>query len=193
MSPCSAAASGSGVDTVVYATGFDLRCRFSPTTLQAEVFDAGGCLRLYRNVLPPAMPQLAFVGFNSAIASPLAAEVAAHWLAAHWGGRMALPSPARDARAHRRRAAHGGWSTGPRCTRALRNACVGLQHHYMDALMREMGRQPKVPGLRAAIRALRPADYAALLAPAKEPLASMQRHGQQIRHEPRRTGEDERR
>jgi hypothetical protein len=33
----------------------------------------------------------------------------------------------------------------------------------MDALMREMGRPPKVRGVRAAMRAMRPADYAALL------------------------------
>ena len=38
----------------------------------------------------------------------------------------------------------------PETTRGLRNACVGLQHHYMDALMREMGLAPKVPGVRAA-------------------------------------------
>ncbi len=181
-----------GVDTIVYATGFDLALPFLSAALQDEVFDDGGCLRLYRNVLPPEEPQLAFVGFNSAIASPLAAEVAAHWLAAHWGGRMALPS---RARMHEHIAAELAWRLEhwPEMTRALRNACVGLQHRYMDDLLREMGLKPKVPGLRAAIRALNPADYAALLAPAKEPLASMQRHGQQIRHEPRRTGEDERR
>jgi hypothetical protein len=61
----------------------------------------------------------------------------------------------------------------PESTRALRNACVGLQHRYMDALMREMGRPPKVPGVRAALRAMRPADYAGLLArEADAPLAA---------------------
>lgn len=152
-----------GVDTVVYATGFELSLPLLSEAVQAEVFDAGGCLRLYRNVLPPGLPSLAFVGFNSAISSPLAAEVAAHWLAACWGGRMVLPSPSAM---HDHIAAELAWRMArwPETTRALRNACVGLQHHYMDGLMREMGREPKVPGIRAALRPMRPADYGKLLA-----------------------------
>lgn len=151
-----------GVDTIVYATGFELSLPFLSEAVRAEVFDADGCLRLYRNVLVPELPSLAFVGFNSAISSPLAAEVAAHWLAAHWGGRMALPAPAAM---HDHVAAELAWrmERWPETTRGLRNACVGLQHHYMDSLMREMGRPPKVPGVRAALRAMRPADYAGLL------------------------------
>jgi cation diffusion facilitator CzcD-associated flavoprotein CzcO len=150
-------------DTVVYATGYRLELPFLPADVAARVFDADGCLRLYRNVLPPDVRSLAFGGFNSAIASPLAAEVAAHWLAAHWSGRMRLPAgPAM----HGHVAAELRWrlERWPESTRALRNACVGLQHHYMDELMREMGRPPKVPGVRAAVRAMRPGDYAALLA-----------------------------
>ena len=152
-------------DTVVYATGYRLELPFLPDEVAARVFDRDGLLRLYRNVLPPEVPSLGFVGFNSAIASPLAAEVAAHWLAAYWSGRMRLP----DAGAlHARIAAELRWrmERWPESTRALRNACVGLQFGYMDALMREMGRPPKVRGLRgmrAAVRALRPADYATLL------------------------------
>ena len=149
-------------DTVVYATGYRLELPFLSAAVQDEVFDADGCLRLYRNVLPPTLPTLAFIGFNSAIASPIAAEVAAHWLAAYWGERMTLPSPAAM---HAHIAAELRWrmERWPETTRALRNACVGLQHHYMDGLMCEMGRPPKIPGIRAALRAMRPADYAQLL------------------------------
>lgn len=155
-------------DTVVYATGYRLDLPFLPADVAGRVFDADGLLRLYRNVLPPDLPSLAFVGFNSAIASPLAAEVAAHWLAAHWSGRVRLPDPATM---HARIAAELRWrlERWPESTRALRNACVGLQHHYMDELMREMGRPPKLPGLRPAMRALRPADYAALLGRGADP------------------------
>ena len=149
-------------DTVVYATGYRLELPFLHAEVAARVFDADGLLRLYRNVLAPDVPSLGFVGFNSAIASPLAAEVAAHWLAAYWSGRMRLPDAATM---HARIAAELRWrlERWPESTRALRNACVGLQFGYMDALMREMGRPPKLPGLRRAVRALRPADYAALL------------------------------
>lgn len=150
-------------DTVVYATGFKLKLPFLPQAVKAQVFDTGGCLRLYRNVLPPSLPTLGCVGFNSAIASPLAAEVAAHWLAAFWGGRMTLPSEA-AMRSHIEAELRWRLARWPQSTRALRNACVGLQHHYMDGLMREMGLAPKVPGVRAAMRALRPSDYAGLLA-----------------------------
>ena len=149
-------------DTVVYATGYRLELPFLPDEVAARVFDADGCLRLYRNVLPPEVRSLAFDGFNSAIASPLAAEVAAHWLAAYWSGRMRLPDAAAM---HASIAAELRWrlERWPESTRALRNACVGLQFGYMDALMREMGRPPKVRGVRAAMRAMRPADYATLL------------------------------
>ena len=149
-------------DTVVYATGYRVDLPYLPAGVATRVFDADGLLRLYRNVLPPELPSLAFVGFNSAIASPLAAEVAAHWLAAQWSGRARLPDPATM---HARIDAELRWRLEhwPESTRALRNACVGLQHHYMDELMREMGRPPKLPGLRPAVRAMRPADYAALL------------------------------
>lgn len=151
-----------GADTVVYATGYRLELPFLPADVAARVFDADGCLRLYRNVLPPDVPSLAFVGFNSAIASPLAAEVAAHWLAACWSGRMRLPAP--DAM-HAHVAAELRWrlERWPESTRALRNACVGLQYGYMDALLREMGRPARAGGLRAAVRAMRPSDYATLL------------------------------
>ena len=149
-------------DTVVYATGYRVELAYLPADVAARVFDGDGMLRLYRNVLAPDLPSLAFVGFNSAIASPLAAEVAAHWLAAAWAGRMRLPDPAAM---HAHVTAELRWrlERWPESTRGLRNACVGLQHHYMDELMREMGRPPKVPGVRAAVRAMRPGDYAALL------------------------------
>ncbi len=152
-----------GADVVVFATGYVLELAFLADDVAARVFDGDGCLRLYRNVLAPSLPTLGFVGFNSAIASPLAAEVAAHWLAAYWGGRMTLPSTA-AMDAHIDAELRWRMQRWPESTRALRNACVGLQHHYMDALMREMGLAPKVPGIRAALRAMRPADYAALLA-----------------------------
>ena len=160
-----------GADIVIYATGYALELDFLATEVATRVFDDDGCLRLYRNVLVPSLPTLGFVGFNSAIASPLAAELAAHWLAACWGGRMTLPSAA-AMEAHI--AAELDWrmQRWPESTRALRNACVGLQHHYMDSLMREMGHAPKLPGIRAALRAMRPADYAALLAAPRPARAS---------------------
>ena len=127
-----------GADIVIYATGYALELDFLATEVATRVFDDDGCLRLYRNVLVPSLPTLGFVGFNSAIASPLAAELAAHWLAACSGGRMTLPSAA-AMEAHI--AAELDWrmQRWPESTRALRNACVGLQHRYMDRLMREMG------------------------------------------------------
>jgi cation diffusion facilitator CzcD-associated flavoprotein CzcO len=161
-------------DVVVYATGYSLDLPFLPADVAGEVFDADGCLRLYRNVLAPSLPTLGFVGFNSAIASPLAAELAAHWLAAHWGGRMTLPAPA-AMNAHISAELRWRMQRWPQSTRALRNACVGLQHHYMDGLMCEMGLAPKIPGIRAALRAMRPADYAALLAPARPQSAAARR------------------
>jgi dimethylaniline monooxygenase (N-oxide forming) len=49
-------------------------------------------LYLYRSILPPALPGLAFVGSEvSTLDNLLTAGLQAEWLAAHWGGEATLP------------------------------------------------------------------------------------------------------
>lgn len=63
-------------------------------------------LHLYRNMLPPLLPALAFVGPGAASSfnCPLTAGLQAQWLADALAGRLALPS-AQEMQADVRRAA----------------------------------------------------------------------------------------
>lgn len=79
-------------DVVVCATGFTQQVDFLSPDLRAEVQDDDGFFTLYRHILPPRERHLGFVGYASSIGTTLSSEVASHWLAAHFHGRMELPA-----------------------------------------------------------------------------------------------------
>jgi dimethylaniline monooxygenase (N-oxide forming) len=69
------------------------RALFLDARVRAQI-ERDGKLRLYRLILPPGVPRLGFVGYNSSIACQLSSELGAHWLAQHFRGAMALPDRA---------------------------------------------------------------------------------------------------
>ncbi|GAB6940498.1 flavin-containing monooxygenase [Isoptericola variabilis] len=79
-------------DLVVCGTGFHQRVPFLDDDLQARLLDDRGNFQLYRQVLPHDVPHLTFAGYNSSLFSPLSAEVAALWTAAHLADAVDLPS-----------------------------------------------------------------------------------------------------
>jgi len=78
-------------DLVVCGTGFHQRVPFLDEDLQARLLDDRGNFQLYRQVLPHDVPHLTFAGYNSSLFSPLSAEIAAVWTAAHLAGALTLP------------------------------------------------------------------------------------------------------
>lgn len=84
-------------DVVVCGTGFHQRVPFLDGDLTARLLDDRGNFQLYRHVLPHDVPHLTFVGYNSSLFSPLSAEMAAVWIAAHLAGALELP-PIEDRR-----------------------------------------------------------------------------------------------
>ncbi|MDN4164091.1 NAD(P)-binding protein [Cytophagales bacterium LB-30] len=54
--------------------------------------DGEGNLRLYRNIINPEIPSLAFLGFNSSVFSPVDSEVEAYWVLALVKNQIELPS-----------------------------------------------------------------------------------------------------
>ncbi|MFE6971956.1 flavin-containing monooxygenase [Isoptericola sp. NPDC057653] len=78
-------------DLVVCGTGFHQRVPFLDDDLQARLLDDRGNFQLYRQVLPHDVPHLTFAGYNSSLFSPLSAEVAALWTAAHLAGAVRVP------------------------------------------------------------------------------------------------------
>lgn len=79
------------VDTIICGTGFHQRVPFFSEELHRKVTDADGNFRLYRQILPLEVPDLAFAGYNSSFLSQLNCEVGALWIAALITGRMELP------------------------------------------------------------------------------------------------------
>ncbi|WP_285626849.1 NAD(P)/FAD-dependent oxidoreductase [Kineosporia sp. NBRC 101677] len=85
-------------DLVLCGTGFDQQVPFFSPDLIARLQDDRGNFVLYRHILPPDVPRLTFAGYNSSFFSPLGAEMAAAWIAAHLLGGLDLP-PAEEMRA----------------------------------------------------------------------------------------------
>ncbi|WP_375492140.1 flavin-containing monooxygenase [uncultured Jatrophihabitans sp.] len=81
-------------DLVVCATGFTQGTPFLAPDVTARVLDGRGNFALYRQILPPDVDNLYFAGYNSSFFSPLNAEVAALWIAAHLAGGLDLPDAA---------------------------------------------------------------------------------------------------
>lgn len=79
-------------DLLIVATGHRQQVPFLPSTIRKALVDDDGDFRLYRNVLPLAIPHLSFVGYNQSFFSPLSAEIASIWLASLLTGRHHLPS-----------------------------------------------------------------------------------------------------
>ncbi|WP_425956459.1 flavin-containing monooxygenase [Xylanimonas sp. McL0601] len=79
-------------DLVVCGTGFHQRVPFLDDDVTARLLDDRGNFQLYRQILPHDVPNLTFCGYNSSFFSPLSAEAAAIWIAAHLAGGVDLPS-----------------------------------------------------------------------------------------------------
>ena len=78
-------------DVVIFATGWRQRVAFLSQELQDEIV-GDGYNRLYRQILPPTVQRLGFVGYASSFACQLTAEIGAHWLSEHFLGGLRLPS-----------------------------------------------------------------------------------------------------
>jgi len=83
-------------DIVVCGTGWHQRVPFLSPAVMARVTDERGNFRLYRSILPVAMPRLAFNGYNSSFFSQLNCEIGALWLADLLKGGLDLPPAAQQ-------------------------------------------------------------------------------------------------
>lgn len=81
-------------EVIVCATGFRQEVPFLSPEVQQRITDEEGNFELYRQILPHDVPGLAFCGYNSSFFSPLSAEAAAIWIAAHLMGELQLPEVA---------------------------------------------------------------------------------------------------
>jgi len=122
-------------DSVVLATGWETDYGFLPQALQSHVGEDG--IFLYRQMLHPDAPRLAFIGHAATISSLLTYSLQAAWLATLLTGRHELPGTA-DLRADV--AALTAWKRRAIPAGRGRSARLLLHmQHYHDQLLTDMG------------------------------------------------------
>lgn len=79
-------------DVVIFGTGFRQEIPFLSEKYRRLLVNEQGNFQLYRHIIPPEIPQMAFVGYNSSLYTQLTSEVGAWWLVEYVKGNLSLPS-----------------------------------------------------------------------------------------------------
>ena len=128
------------VDTVLFATGWRSDYSFLSSSLQDKLGFADDGLYLYRQILHPDLPGLAFVGYASTVSNILAYSMQAVWLAGLISRRHQLPDDvAQRQEIEKLKAWKRSWIpiSHARAARLI----VHLQH-YLDELCSDMAINP---------------------------------------------------
>lgn len=120
--------------------------------------------QLYRHVVHPSLPSLAFAGYNHGFMHVPSAEIGALWLVALWQGKLELPSQAEmeDAVEHVR-----SWKRANIHFEPSRSCAVNTRfQQYLDIMLTDLGVSPyrKLPNVIAEVFSpYGPADYAGVV------------------------------
>jgi dimethylaniline monooxygenase (N-oxide forming) len=124
-------------DVVIFGTGFSQNISFLEEKYRNLVMDENGNFRLYRTILNPDVPNLAFIGYNSSFFCPLTSEVAAWWLLEYIKGNLLLPSPSQI---HREIDAEFVWIQRNLSKDLPVGVCVSsFGYHHLEDLVEDMG------------------------------------------------------
>ncbi len=139
-------------DIVVLSLGsLAPRFPFLNAALRALLEAENDGVQLYRHVIHPLIPELAFAGFNHGFMHVPAAEVGALWVAALWQDKMQLPPPAVMAKS----VAHVlAWKRQHIHFEASRSCAVSTRfQQYIDIMLADLGLSPyrKLPNVLAEI------------------------------------------
>ena len=155
------------VDCVVFATGWQSDYGFLPDDARETLGADEDGFYLYRHILHPGLPNLAFVGRASTFLSIVTYSVQARWLAELVAGRFALPG--RDAMLAEI-AEMKAWKRSWMPFSSARGARLLLHMlHYHDELLRDFGANPlRKRGVLAPFKELlfpyQSSDYRAIVA-----------------------------
>ncbi|MGR8918855.1 MAG: flavin-containing monooxygenase [Gammaproteobacteria bacterium] len=152
-------------DLVVLATGSGSpRFPFLPARFRELLESEPDGVQLYRHVLHPSVPRLAFAGYNHCFMHVPAAEVGALWLGAVLRGDLELPPAAEQLASIERIRA---WKREHITFEPSRACAVSTRfQQYLDAMLRELGLSPyrKLPNVFAeGFMRYGAADYAGLV------------------------------
>ncbi len=125
-------------DVIVCGTGFSQSLPFLEAKYRDVLLGPGGGYRLFRNILHPQVPQLAFIGFNSSLFTTLTSEIAANWFVRYVEGSLQLPAAAEI---QRDITYMQDWRYSGRPIAAeFSGTCVApFNFMHLDQLMRDMG------------------------------------------------------
>jgi dimethylaniline monooxygenase (N-oxide forming) len=155
------------VDRVVLATGWECDYAYMSDETRDALGEGEDGFYLYRHILPPALPNLAFIGRATTFVSVLTFCLQARWLAELINGRISLPSTSDMVREIDEMKV---WKRSWMPFSSARGARLFLHaHHYHDELMVDMGADPlRKRGPFAPVKELfapyEPRDYSAIVA-----------------------------
>ncbi len=149
-------------DRVVLSLGSESpRFPFLPEKYRALLESEPDGAQLYRHIVHPRIPRLAFAGFNHGFMHVPAAEIGAQWIACLFRGELALPPADEMERSIERvrawKRAHVGFEPSRSCAVSTR------YQQYIDILLQDLGVSPyrKLPNVVAEVFARYGAsDYA---------------------------------
>ncbi|MDJ0893754.1 MAG: FAD-dependent oxidoreductase [Alphaproteobacteria bacterium] len=150
------------IDVVVFGTGWRTDYRFLPEPVRAAIGFEDDGFYLYRHMLHPDVPNLAFVGSASTVSSTLTYSLQARWLGELVRGSFRLP--ARDAM-RREIDAMKAWKRSWMPFSHARGARLIIHmQHYHDELLRDFGANPRrktgvLAPLKELIAPYEPKDY----------------------------------
>jgi dimethylaniline monooxygenase (N-oxide forming) len=123
-------------DLVIFGVGFRQTIPFLPEYYRKKFTDERGNYLLYHHILPPGVPSLAFVGYNSSIQCPITSEFAGLWICEYLKGRIAKPT---DEQMLKEGTEFIKWRSQFRMNGALSGLSImpGTIHH-VDLLLKEM-------------------------------------------------------
>jgi dimethylaniline monooxygenase (N-oxide forming) len=154
-------------DLVVLATGWRVEYPFLPESVRARLRMQSDGLYLYRHILHPDVPRLAFIGNASTVSNVLTYSLQARWLGDLLAGRITLPS--RDAM-HREIETLRQWKRRWMPPSQQLGARLILHMlHYHDEIVRDIGASSlRKRGIFAPLKELiapyEPRDYRSLVA-----------------------------
>ena len=126
-------------DIVICGTGFEPNFSFLPEKFAKAVESDG--VWLYRHIMHPELPNMAFIGWASTFSNSLTAHLGSVWFADVLKGRFLLPG--REAMA-REIAEMQAWKRGFMPGIRSRSSIVQLHMlHYHDELLKDMAISPK--------------------------------------------------
>lgn len=141
------------VDCVVFGTGWKTGFGYLPENLRQNLGEGPDGIYLYRHILHPDAPNLAFIGRASSFMSVTTFALQARWLAETVAGNITLPNRANmqsDINALRR------WKQSWMPDGPARSATLLLHMaHYHDELLLDMGADPlRKQGILAPLKEL---------------------------------------